>query len=164
MSFCICISFDYSNMTQQFFKATSSSKINSLQNFIYQQTGVVSSSPRFLSAKFLFLIENNIRKDKIFPWDGTKGLCPLRKVLQRIGTDWKKVDSFCLQLSYKRNWIILISFRCFYYLKTKEPYRSGARIAKKVEKIQLFFRSVLIQTREQSNRSRERNMWQLGRR
>ena len=69
-------------------------------------------------------------------------MCPLRKVLQRIGTDWKKVekrsepffnfhfgflkvDSFCLQLSYKRNWIILISFRCFYYLKTIEPFRSG---------------------------------------
>ena len=34
---------------------------------------------------------------------------------------------------------VKISFRCFYYLKTKEPFREPARIAKKVEKIQLFF-------------------------
>ena len=34
---------------------------------------------------------------------------------------------------------VKISFRCFYYLKTKEPFREPARIAKRVEKIQLFF-------------------------
>ena len=52
--------------------------------------------------------------------------------------------------------MILIFYRFFYNLKTKYGF-DPARITKKL-KNPTFFRSVLIQKCEQSNRSHERNM------
>ena len=74
---------------------------------------------------------------------------------QRIGTDWKEVEKrsgpffnfhfgffkgrfFLFTTSIEKKLIILIPFRCFYYLKTKEPFRSGPDRKKKLKNPTFF--------------------------